>query len=542
MCYALFILLMPTQSSATPPSIWIEYSVLGVVVAALVICALFLPPLSIHARHNGYQKLSVDDGVSRADLTLRASEDTDFSIRITPIDITNFHPTSDDPCQPIQVLPGYLSAVSVYGLETRGAPPDEVQIEVRISSSDVDMYGFDPALARWRFIPIQPTPSLIRAQVMRVPTCLALVRTHPVPLVSGMTIGNDERLDLDSVPSGAHIYPNGLYPMLDGSLIGALPGTVHTGERYHVIPLISNVTGPFVTDVRTVEAILGNTTLRQEHVTHLVNFATSDEYRGLAIDYRGLSDELRHHFSHFILDLGRGLHAQRQILVVIINPNADVYDWAKLGRFADEIVVLAPLDPQVELDTLLSLMTQQINRYQIHLGLNAHCVEVFESGMVAPLAFDQALGSVGEIIVGETEYVVGQTVTATRSYDIGWDDDLHAMFLQSGQSTRWLTGPSSLRRRMEVATAHQLGGVVIFDFFADTIKPGMGQMFTSIADVDRSRARWAVIAPTGEVLAESVGDVFVYEIPATHPQLEIHTQLLIENEWLTIDYQTLNVR
>lgn len=514
---------------------WLEYGILATVVGALIVLALFLPPISLQIADSNYQPLA--SSISQDNLTLYSAQDTNLTVRMTTIDPNH----TRENCILIATLPSYLAPISAYSIQTRGIPPDTIHLEWQPTTDEtLDWYGFDPALTRWRFIPIQPDSDIIRAEVSRLPLCLVMARPQQKPPVYGITIDNQEHLEPDMVPSGAQLYSGGLYPAPDGSLVGALSGTVQTGERYHALPLISNAISDFVTDVVTVETILGNTALRQRHVTHLVNFAASDDYHGLAIDYRDLPEALRHHFSHFVLDLGRGLHAQEQILVVFIDSTSGVYDWEKLGYFADEIVVRAPLDPTTDITATLHQMTQQINRYQLLVGISANSIEVFEAGISAPLSFDEAVSTIGEVIIGDTSYAPGETVTATRSYEIGWHSDTHTTFLQSGQNIRWLASASSLRHRME--QFQQLGGIVLFDLFA--AEPGIRQILTRLPqqDIETGQARWIIATADEAILAESEETVFTYEIPSGYQELDIMTQLLIDGEWLTLDRQTLSVR
>ena len=88
----------------------------------------------------------------------------------------------------------------------------------------------------------------------------------------------------------------------------------------NLVPVISNQVAPNVVDILAIESILANPELRAAHITQLTDFAASAPYLGLAIDYRDLhaTAENQDRLNRFLMDLGQGLRAQGQLLIVMV--------------------------------------------------------------------------------------------------------------------------------------------------------------------------------------------------------------------------------
>ncbi len=120
-------------------------------------------------------------------------------------------------------------------------------------------------------------------------------------------------------------------------------------------------------DVVTVQRILENAALRTEHARQIAAFVLSDPgYIGIVVDYRAIPPDQRDPIAPFLRDLADLLHSQDRTLTVVLptpahdgERNTGAYDWLAIGRIADEVVIMAPLDPMAyvpdgPVDTLLA--------------------------------------------------------------------------------------------------------------------------------------------------------------------------------------------
>lgn len=493
---------------------WITIAGLGSVFLAFLLLAIFLPPISIHRRLadaglieplDDFYLLDADNEVSVDGLTLQVVGDASLYIRITSLDAADYQsanvPDENWHCGSGYTLPEYLNPVgTVYSLEPRGSSPSALTLEISYSGQnpvETDLYIYDLALARWQFAPVQrfPNAQLLQAELNRLPQCVLLATSEPIPPVLGISLNPDETLDPEMTPLLHRVYARGLHPAADGSLIGRLPNGTRTSDAYALMPLISNRLSERVVDSATVENILADPVRYDEHLNQLASFAQDGAYAGLVIDYQSLNANFRAQYSQFLLDLGRALHTQQQLLIVALpfpeqmntgDWNTGAYDWLRIGKVADEVILYTPLDPQAfvaggPVTQVLTYAVTRLNRHQVSLALNAFSVEMTPAGQFALATYDRALAPLGQlptngfvppeeiltIPLEEPYRRVAEVDEASHTLRIDYfaeDDLLRSM---------WLTTPEALVFRFQVIAQYQLGGILLDDALAPGTYPGL---------------------------------------------------------------------
>jgi hypothetical protein len=590
----------PPTMEVSRPNGRITLAAIGFIVLALFALALFLPPISILDRLNdnnrtltsgNFAPLTTGKPQSFRGLTLgvtQAGHSDDFELRVRSVSAEDYERNrfSGSNCESAALLPTYINPIgNVYSIETQGYPPDELQLRLDIdeltgedvASNQVDWYGFDPALSRWRFLPTQlnSDQNFIQTTVQRLPACLLTTSVAPSIPIIGTAIDSQHAFPA-AADSTRVLYPRGLHPVSNGSVLGVLSSGIDTQNRYRVIPVISNAINANVTDVQTIETLLSDPIRRAEHVTQLINLALSDDYAGIAIDYRHLPDtpEMREQFSLFLLDLRRGLQSQQRVLVVVLSLptqqegiwQTGPYDWARIGQIADEILLQAPLDPQSfaengQLHMALAWITTQVSRHQLFLEISAANVQSTSDGYTLPL--EDAMSSLAfsgqlELNPPSDTYAAGDTITAELSSSArlqpSWDAPTHTIAIRQLQNEiptriQWITTPQTLQFRIQVASRYGLGGVVIDDLFTGDDGSELLTTLNNLPDDNSTQSPanpsatlfWTVTDLEGNILSSVASDTLTYTIAEDETVLEITAQLLINDQPIPIARQTIDL-
>ncbi len=104
-------------------------------------------------------------------------------------------------------------------------------------------------------------------------------------------------------------------------------------------------------DADLLTDILNNPQIQTYHLKKIINLVTKYHYDGVEIDYEGLNGlAVRDQFSVFIERLAQSMHRRGKILSVAVHAKTNdegswdgpaAQDWHRLGRAADEIMVMA---------------------------------------------------------------------------------------------------------------------------------------------------------------------------------------------------------
>ena len=527
---------------------WIPIGAIVGVLISLIVLGLFLPPISAYSRYidptgdfttlasrpslDGLS-LSATGDAGDAQFLLLSAESADY--------VAGQDLAENWQCPMADTLPTYLEPVgTVYSLEQKGSFAKSVQLRYALPDvAPVDVYGYDIALARWRFLARQTQGENVISTVTRVPSCLVFTKPMALPPVVGINVALPTQFaDTALFASTDRYYVQGLTPARDGQLLGRLPASISPENQRGVVPVIANYTAPAIVDRLTVEALISNPTAREVHVTHLVNFAASENYSGLAIDYRQLraTAEMSDRFNRFMIDLARGLHEQGQVLVVFVPAptqmdgawDTGAYNWSVLGQIADEVVILASQDPNAYrenggFERMAAWAVTQVNRYQLYFGFDTRHVEILGTGEVAPLGAGEVVPLLANIELMDLAdaYIPGDILTAelsSSSAQISQDETSGQSILTVGNRQIWLTNETILATQMQSARQFGVGGVILLDYEGspNLYAPAINAFYGGEAVMVSNRVvdlGWAVRDADGNILETATGSSLTYTVP-----------------------------
>ena len=497
---------------------WVTALLTLFVASILVVVGLFLPPINLYEQLFGvqYAMLSADaNAIANGDQTLTLSVDpanpgNQFGVALASLSMDDFVAGNREAniAAAQAAIPPYLALQSpVYIIETTGTQPEFVTLAVSLPASAsqpdlLDLYGFYGDSGQWRFIPSQTDAGKRIAMVEDIPAQVALFQPAPpqqftvLVAVDGTQVLSPEVAQLATI-----VAPGGLQPNQQGQLVGSIAAGVDPNAGYLVMPVIRNYADPRALDPETVTVIIGNRTLRSQHVSQIANFASSNGFNGVMIDYRDVPIEQRDNFSAFIEELGASLDSLGLLLGVVV-PQAEItegawntgaYDWRALGAAADIVQINLGVDPAAftpgadrPVEAMLRWAVGEIDRRKIVIGLSALSARQI-NGAFSPIGYDEALSALGDV---EVEAETTETGTIEPGTEIeasldgfeaapGVQDETRTPYIEyqdeSGATvaTMWLTSPEALRFRMDWTVPFTLNGVAFEDLLADGIAAGV---------------------------------------------------------------------
>lgn len=517
------------------------------VTGALVVLALLLPPFSQNSpvaelieenEDGGFSALTSDETrFEKEGLVVEVhpgDPGKDFRVALTKVTASEYlaGTSPSENCPTSDTLPA-SPVGDVFGLDVQGTPPNRIGLNIAFSQESVDLYGWFGNV--WSFVPSQPSADrkALVTDLPVLPQCIVMVQaadTHPELSLN---------LDLGQTRSDA-ISPNrlfirGMQPTLQGTLQGILPADTPTDVNYPVIPLIANYIDPNAVDASTVEAILRSPELRIQHAANIAGFAEVNNYTTIALDYRGISPELRNQLSDLIKNIAEGLHSQNRQLIVVVPPaefgnswQTGAYDWRVLGLLADEIILRAPLNadaflPNGDVDSMLQWAVGEISRAKLSLGLSVLSIESAPESPARLVAIEDVWEGLGDVAFNEgTAYVVpGRESSAflNTPYQtrIGLDETIQAPYVtylnenDDVLRTFWLMTASALHYRMQKAEQFNLRGVFVADIYASGVEGSvLDALFAYQSDAELETGteqplmlHWVVYDSAGETIAEA---------------------------------------
>ncbi len=496
---------------------WIPALLTLFVVAILVIAGLFLPPTNLYNQLFGqYDMLSADGNASATtDQTLTLSVDPanpgrDFGVALTSLSVNEFMAGGSGVAAAQAAIPPYLALQSpVYSIETTGTEPEFVILAVALPDSAgqpdlLDLYGFYGNSGQWRFIASDATtaPGKLIASVEDVPNQVALFQPAPPQQFTVLVaVDGSQVLSSDVAQLATIVAPGGLQPNQQGQLVGSIAAGVDPNAGYLVMPVIRNYADPRALDPETVTIIIGNRTLRSQHATQIANFASSNGFNGVMIDYRDLPAEQRENFSVFVEELGTNLDSLGLLLGVVVpqaqitdgNWDTGAYGWREIGAASDIVQINLGLDPNAfapgadrPVQAMLRWAVGEIDRRKLLLGLSALSARE-TSGVFAPVGYDEALSALGDVEVDAETTETGSIEPGSEiqaSLD-GFEaipgvlENAHTPYIEyqdesgAAVATMWLTSPEALRFRMDWTLPYTLNGVAFEDLLTDGVAEGV---------------------------------------------------------------------
>ena len=505
--------LKPNQYQGAPPrrsggcGCWIPALLTLFVVGTLVVVGLFLPPVDLWNRLFGvqYATLSAEaNAIADSGLTLvvdPSNPGSNFGVALEALPVNEFLNGSSTvewvPAARAATPPNLALQSPVYSIQTVGTAPDTVTLDINVpanvGSMDVlSLYGWYAQAGTWRFLPSQHgATNSLTTTLDDLPDQVALFQVTPPqqPTVL-VTVDVVQSLTQNVGEMATIVAPAGLQPTLQGTLTGSLAAGFDVNSSYLVMPVVRNFADARALDPETVTAILSNRSLRSEHVSQIMAFASTG-LDGILIDYRDLPADQRDNFSVFISELGASMDNLGLSLGVVV-PAAEsiegrwetgAYDWRALGQAADIVQINLGLDPAAyasgvdqPVEALLRWTVGEIDRRKILLGLSARSIRQTSGGLTT-IGYAEALAGLGNVAVDVETTEAGTILPGTEltARLDGFvpvselDAQVQTPYIEYSDASNnpvakvWLTTGGALRFRMDRGIAFGLNGVALND-------------------------------------------------------------------------------
>lgn len=486
-------------------------------IAALVILALILPPISLPQRLGlaGYTLLNAarpltshPDGLtlSLVDPLLLAPDGSlagtatvsgRLRVRIDSVPRLNFLEGSAGRQLRLaaQAIPNYLQLKSpYYKIAARGRPNEPVTLEVVIPNDaepweTLDLYTWDGESWQWLGGTLDAEREVLSVELAELPSSVAVMQTLAVVPVIGSVASEPPQAPLTELLSEVHMP--GLYLGADGLLLGQA-AVAEAGSNPAPFLLLRDWREGEPHNSGPLTDVLSRPDIQQMHIDNILTAAAG--YGGVTLDYRGVAPEQRQAFSSFVAALANALHAQNLRLQVVVPApliaasgwDTGGYDWAALGRAADALCIPMPDDPAAysengRIVSLLHWAVGQVNRYKLRGYLSSLSADVAPT-QVRHVSLEEALSAFDQVRApGEGTLTPGQEVVfslAGRVTNILTDESAgtYGIVYQAEdgtQHTAWLGTPSFLARKLDWLLRYHLGGVVVTDLADAGNMPGV---------------------------------------------------------------------
>jgi spore germination protein YaaH len=507
-----------TEARSGGAGCWITGVVTLLVVAALAVAGLLLPPFNLAQRFFGpqYALLSAEsNAVALGELTLIADAGDigqEFGVLLNETPMAQaMAPAADAPAwlrTASAVLPPNAALMSsVYSIGTTGIAPDALNLSMSIpagTSADLlDLYAWNADATRWEFIPAQATAGALYATVDDIPEHVALFQAvaaaQPRVLVA---VDVTQVLSSEVAQLANIIAPGGLQPTLDGGLTGTLAPGFDPNAGYQVMPVVRNFVDARAVDTQTVSTILSNNTLRRTHAQQIGNIPASNGYDGIIIDYRELPADQRDNFTALLRETRAAMDPSFALGVIVPAAqnidgtwNTGAYDWRAIGAVVDFMEINFGSDPSLFAasegsvsiaDAMLRWAVGEVSRQKLLVGVSALSARQ-DGGDFTPVGYDEALSALGDVNIETAVTEAGTVLPGTpieASLDgfqgqVGNIADTPLIYIDYSDSNNapvarmWLGTGDSVRYRMNQTSTLMLSGVGFDDLLANDIAPGV---------------------------------------------------------------------
>ncbi|MEZ4541643.1 MAG: SH3 domain-containing protein [Chloroflexota bacterium] len=464
-----------------------------IVVLALILVGLFLPPISLGTR------LGLGGGQETADATAEATAaiatalpegvtlttSDGAAVGVSRVAAAELGTTADGAlAAAAAALPAGSVVGDAYVLSFSGdAPTGQIAVPLPGGLDDADIADID--LRGWDGNAWGHVPGLIDADTGQVtaiegalPQALVLVRTNPnaqpmigIELAPDATTPDDVTALLDEVSAGALVLDE------TGSLSGEVAAAPEGAASY-----LRVTNRGAVTDQAAITAFLNDTAMQDAQISRLVGQAKAEGYSGVHVDYQGIPGPMSAAFTDVVTRLADALHAEGMQLALTLGTPAPIgngwdtggQNWAALGHTADIVHIQMPLDPTAYVangpaERLVAWTVGQIDRSKVNLLLTAGAINRV-GDTYTELPSEQALAHLGQLAVagGAVEVDPGAAVDLVlegSATPLEWDGDALAYkytFEQAGQEqTVWFVSEAALVDRLQLAADYNLRGVTV---------------------------------------------------------------------------------
>lgn len=469
-------------------------------VGALVVLAiLILPPVQLPARiawlgctQVSQQSPSVD-GPDGLNVSLVDPDGPSLRLKMS-------HVTQDKlPAAAIKVMPAEWTPISsMYQLGACGNSKIPVTLnvpaEVDAATADtIDLVSWNGKSWQWVGGQADVPNSMVVAQLDSAPPNVMAVQTAPTSpvlgaeLPIGAPVSDRAALLVNEYAATAFIIAH------DGTLQGdpaEMPEPVEGAQATWIVT--RNWAPEGAVNAGMVEEILADGKLRAAHAKAVTEAATSANYSGVMIDYRGLAEDSRAGFTRLVTELAASLHKSKKSLGVVVPAAVQMgdewdtggYDWRAIGAVADVVQVYVPNDPTVSprrIQTMLRWGVSQVNRAKLQMAITASSARQ-TGNMVQVISYEEALKPFKAIAApdGSTEVSPGAQVKLTLGDQSGVEFDealrMYRYTLTASDnttSTIWLNTGASLAQKLDLALGFNLRGVMVQGLLTSAQEPGI---------------------------------------------------------------------
>ena len=472
---------------------WTERIVNFVLVPALLLWSLWLPPISLGVRlfHIDYPVITArggsigQDGGARLTVAAGALKGR-LRLQMKALDVADPRSIRAAEARALKAIPAHLELCGpLYRFDPHGNQPREATFTAPLPTGAraeaLDLYAWTGKAWQWLPSQVLDAAGQMSATLPSVPLMVAAMEARPQSLAVGVVALDVAAVNAAPADLASELYVAGLFLSENGGVSDQV--TLESAPAHLlVLPTLSNVVkGVARTD--WVANIIANPAPRAAHVKAIVEAVNKGGYKGLSLEYQALDEDLRDEFSSFVVELSSALHKAGKVLAVRVDPpqragsawHTAGYDWALLGQAADLVRIPAGSDPAAcapggALEASLRAAVAQINRQKLQLVISADCYEE-AGGQRRALCYGDALSLASQALVAEGGSIVlpGQTVTIRLPrLASGLQEDAASGYLwfafrdAAGVEHKvWLENASSAARKLALAQRFGLRGVAV---------------------------------------------------------------------------------
>jgi len=521
---------------------WAERGIKFVLVPALLLCSLWLPPVSLGARlfHTNLPQITAKGGVvgqeGGAQLAVAAgalSGQMRLGLRTVPLDSPQAG--QGDAAKAIKAVPANLQLLgSMVFFDAYGSQPSEAVFRAPLDAPDqasveaLDLYAWDGK--QWHWVPSRALldAQQIEATLTSIPRALATVQVQPQALAIGVGAPDSAAVNAAPLDVASELCLSGL-TLADG---GAVTGEISLDSapaELLVLPTLSNrVNGVARTD--WVANTITDSQSRAAHVKAIVEAVQNGGFKGLNLAYEGIDPSVSEDFAAFVDELAASLHEAGKVLAVHGTLDS-AYPLTALGQAAD-IVRLPVMDdpsaygPGGAMEACLQALTRQVDRRKVQLMASANAIDQVGDQKRALVYGDAlSLASQAPVAEGDTTVLSGETLTVQLP-QMGsglkqHEASGHTYFTfqdSSGIEHKvWAENSASIARKLSLAHQFRLRGLTVNDLAGtandsriwDTVRVARstsGGRATAWSGACRTRkARWSTRAQARPMHPQSPG-------------------------------------
>lgn len=554
-----------------------------VLIPALIIAALLLPPISLLERIQGLSSTAIDrNGGSLMD-------PDGMTIVFPPEGVIESFRVSLDSIPRAEFLNGnageaWLTALNalaaagleakspIYQVEVQGGRLEQSIVRIPIPNDSqpyetLELYSWDGD--SWEFVPsaVLAVEDRIEARLGGPPPSNFIVmQTSAPPARVGTNIGVGEQPPASLANAAiTTLAVGGYYLRGDGAL--DIVRTNPPAGNYAIVPVLRNWQGGTAPRSDLLHNMLVEPGQLQNQLTAITNLLTQYSYPGVIIDYRGMETipAGEAEFTHFIEQLAERLHApdmNRWLAVRVEWPqqistvewNTRGYDWKALGGVADRVLIPGPADPAAyqlggQMGALLAFATDQIDRSKVQVELPGMSVERsgnqlwlkgFQQSLQPLVAQIRLSGEDGVIVPGADIEVAAVNPRITRP--LTWDDAIGAYVYaytddQQMERTVTIENSSSFARKLNLLERFEVTQVMVRDADSGDVDPALWEVarqFQTGGGVNTAptmiKVSYRIFHPDGGVMEEVTvpieNPVYTFMAPAGEGDIHVEAQVV----------------